>query len=137
MSRADRLTGRARERRRTVVVFLVILIGVIVGAGLVGYGFSAFARRDSGPARLGAVLRGLAALTAAVAVGLCVWGALHVAGAVVAAADGGTSSSPVREAGAPGYVMPAALALTVAAGALAVCAALASGPGIRSRTPPA
>ncbi len=118
-------------------LFLVILIGVIAAAGLVGHGFSALARRATRRPSAQVLLSAFAAFTGAAAVGLGVWGALHVAAEAVAAADGGTESSPLRTFDVPGYVAPTALALAATAVGLAICAGFVTELGIRSRTPPA
>lgn len=62
--------------------------------GLLGYGIAPLRRRRWH--------RTLAALLGACAAGLYTWGLLHVAGAVLAAADGGAGSSPLLPCRSPG-----------------------------------
>lgn len=95
------------------LLLLLMVIGAISGAGLVGYGVTQLARHGTGPSRAHRTLRGLAALSGATAVLLYAWGALHLVGAVATSEDGGTSSAPnpacleadgaERAAGSTGY----------------------------------
>ncbi|GAB2622812.1 hypothetical protein GCM10027168_63500 [Streptomyces capparidis] len=76
------------------LLLLIILSGVITVFVLTGYGCSILSWHGRTPADAGVRLRGLACLVGAAAITVYVWGALHVAGAVVEAEDGGTGSVP-------------------------------------------
>ncbi|MFD3700407.1 hypothetical protein ACFWUZ_30510 [Streptomyces sp. NPDC058646] len=82
-----------------MVLLLLLLLPAGFVAALVFAGCGLSGLRHSGRA---ARLRSLAALLAAVAAALYTWGLLHVAGAVVAAEDGGAGSSPLPPCRTPG-----------------------------------
>ncbi|NEB04891.1 hypothetical protein [Streptomyces sp. SID13726] len=78
-----------------LLIPLLILVLVVTGCGLLGYGAG---RTADCFARLGDLpsgLRGVAALAGAVAAAVYAWGLLHVGGAVLDAEDGGANSSPI------------------------------------------
>ncbi|GAA2628215.1 MULTISPECIES: hypothetical protein [Streptomyces] len=66
----------------------------LLALGLLGYGIATLGRLRWH--------RTLAVLLGACAVGLYAWGLLHVAGAVLAAEDGGAGSSPILPCRTPG-----------------------------------
>lgn len=75
------------------LLFLLLLpVGTIMAVAFLGYAFGRARRRYSGKQ---AWLRSAAGLLGAVAAGIYTWGLLHVAGAVLAAEDGGAGSSPL------------------------------------------
>ncbi|MET8075830.1 hypothetical protein [Streptomyces sp. NPDC005303] len=74
---------------------LFILILVVTAFALLGYGGGRTADWFTHRAELPAALRGLAALTGAVAAAVYAWGLLCVGGAVLEAEDGGAGSSPI------------------------------------------
>ncbi|MEV8548902.1 hypothetical protein AB0L04_03545 [Streptomyces glaucescens] len=80
---------------------LLLLVCALAVFGFLGYGGQTFAgglRRRSAPE----VVRGGAALAAAVAAGAYGWGLVGVAGVLVEARDGGTGSAPVHACRTPG-----------------------------------
>ncbi|HLL37142.1 MAG TPA: hypothetical protein VK545_25370 [Streptomyces sp.] len=80
---------------------LLLVVCAVAVVGFLGYGGQTFAgglRRQSLPE----VLRGGAAIAAAVAAGAYGWGLLGVSGAVMQAQDGGTGSAPVQACRTPG-----------------------------------
>ncbi|MFD8422837.1 hypothetical protein [Streptomyces sp. NPDC059466] len=88
-----------------MVLLLLLLLpgGLVACVALTGYGLRRLARPGTGGADGAGRLRGPAALVGAAAVALYVWGLLHVAGAVLAAEDGGTDSAPIRPCRTPGW----------------------------------
>ncbi|QFZ73940.1 hypothetical protein GFH48_12395 [Streptomyces fagopyri] len=88
-----------------MVLLLLLLLpgGPVACVALARYGFGRLGHPGAGPADGGGRLRGTAALLGAAAVAVYVWGLLHVAGAVLAAEDGGTDSAPVRPCRTPGW----------------------------------
>lgn len=92
-------------------LFVLALVGGCFA--LVGYGVGAVADGLSGLRERSVALRGLAALTAAGAIVVYVWGLLHVFGAVVEAEDGGTDSSPVRSCRTAGWEERAAAGVEI------------------------
>lgn len=141
------------EGHSPLALLLIILVGLILAAGLAVYGFSTMARQGvwgSGP---GTLLRSLAALAAAAAAAVYVWGAVHLAlmddTAVTQACRDAVGQAraagidryeagyiPLRlgchvagdgtyAGGVPGYVNPAALGFALTAAALAACAPFA------------
>lgn len=79
-----------------MVLLLVLLLPAVslLALGLLGRGLATLGRRGW--------LRPTAALLGACAAGVYAWGLLHVAGAVIAAADGGAGSSPPAPCRTPG-----------------------------------
>jgi len=80
---------------------LLLLVCALAVFGFLGYGGQTFAgglRRQSLPE----VLRGGAAIAAAVAAGAYAWGLLGVTGALVEVHDGGAGSAPVQACRMPG-----------------------------------
>ncbi|NEB76269.1 hypothetical protein G3I40_13700 [Streptomyces sp. SID14478] len=131
---------------------LCVLVGALAAFGLAGFGFSTLSaeRRTEGPA---ALARGAAALSAAAAAALYVWGAVHLfldetgtaqacrsaggAGQFGAVDRYGVSYLPPSlqchltgggsyEAAVPGYVTPALTGLAVVAVTLTALAVLES-----------
>ncbi|MEV5784934.1 hypothetical protein ACGFWD_23270 [Streptomyces sp. NPDC048448] len=88
-----------------MVPLLLLLLpgGLVACVALAGYGFGRLGRPGAERADGGGRLRGPAALVGAAAVAVYVWGLLHVAGAVLAAEDGGTDSAPIRPCRTPGW----------------------------------
>ncbi|MFC5201444.1 hypothetical protein [Streptomyces kaempferi] len=88
-----------------MVPLLLLLLpgGLVACVALTGYGFGRLGRPGAERADGGGRLRGSAALVGAAAVAVYVWGLLHVAGAVLAAEDGGTDSAPIRPCRTPGW----------------------------------
>ncbi|MEV5321146.1 hypothetical protein AB0K92_26465 [Streptomyces sp. NPDC052687] len=83
---------------------LLLVVCVIAVVGFLGYGGQTLA--GGGPGResgLSGVLRGGAALAAAVAFAVYGWGLLGLAGALMDVEDGGTGSAPVRPCRASGW----------------------------------
>ncbi|WP_006350703.1 hypothetical protein [Streptomyces sp. SID5473] len=80
-----------------VILFLLLLLPVCAGLafGLTGYGIGALARSRRSSRRTGSLLGALAAFCGAASAVVYAWGGLLLAGAVVEAEDGGTSSSPL------------------------------------------
>lgn len=88
-------------------VALLVVVCVVGVFGFGGYGGQSLGgglRRDDRVA----VVRGLAALAAALALGAYGWGLLGVGGAVLEAEDGGTGSAPLRPCRAEGWEREAA-----------------------------
>ncbi|GAB2738155.1 hypothetical protein [Streptomyces bullii] len=77
------------------LITLIALTVVVAAVALIGRGRPALSRRSPRRPDPAAGLRVLAGLTGAAAVCLYAWGALAVAGAVLEAEDGGTSSAPL------------------------------------------
>ncbi|MGV9704290.1 hypothetical protein [Streptomyces sp. NPDC003483] len=86
-----------------LLLLLLLPGGLVACVALTGYGLRRLGRRDAGRADGGGRLHGPAALAGAAAIAVYVWGLLHVAGAVLAAEDGGTDSAPVRPCRTPGW----------------------------------
>ncbi|MGY0023897.1 hypothetical protein [Streptomyces sp. cg35] len=86
-----------------MTTFLVLIVALIAACSFLGFGVSTLGRADRRAA-------GWAGLAAAAACALYAWGALHVAGAVMDAEDGGTGSAPLRpcrsgpQVADPGYL---------------------------------
>ncbi|MEV5436130.1 hypothetical protein AB0K80_08880 [Streptomyces sp. NPDC052682] len=76
-------------------LLLVMLIAVVAAVALAGHGCQTLSRHGPGRGDPAPALRALAGLTGAAALLLYAWGALAVAGAVLEAEDGGTSSAPL------------------------------------------
>jgi hypothetical protein len=81
--------------RMAMLLLLLLPAGLVLTLGLVGYGFGSLAGECVPGADRQRGLRSLAALTGAVSAAVYTWGLLIVAGTVLEAEDGGTSSSPL------------------------------------------
>ncbi|MER5629719.1 hypothetical protein [Streptomyces nitrosporeus] len=77
------------------LLLLFLPLAAIAVFALLGYGCGTLGRLGVRQAGREIRLRCAAAVLAALAVGMYAWGMLHVAGAVLEAEDGGTSSSPI------------------------------------------
>ncbi|MFJ7078117.1 hypothetical protein [Streptomyces sp. NPDC098781] len=84
-------------------LLLLVVVAVIAAVGLAGYGGRTLADRHDRRTGVPGALRGLAALAGAGAFALYAWGLLAVCGAVMAAEDGGTDSSPARSCRTAGW----------------------------------
>ncbi|PWI18152.1 hypothetical protein DI272_31410 [Streptomyces sp. Act143] len=94
---------------------LFVLVTAVLAIALAGYGFGRLADRGvrrSDPrsdlhsdrrSDLPTLLRGLGALSGAVAAALCAWGLLIVVGALMTAQDGGTDSAPPQSCRTAGW----------------------------------
>ncbi|MFJ1600222.1 hypothetical protein [Streptomyces sp. NPDC088261] len=85
-----------------MVLLLLIPVALITAFGLAGYGFGVLGRVGVRGAGRVVWLRCLGSLLGAGAVAVYTWGLLLAAGAVLAAEDGGASSSPLLPCRTPG-----------------------------------